>query len=233
MVEAIASAREQVLQTERLAAIGKMAAHVTHEVRNPLSSIALNLDLLHDELGANQEASQLLQAIEEEVERLSVLSNQYLSMARRRTPEIQMVDLKSLVESAVRFIRPELERHAIHINLLLESGDAAAYIDEGQIRQVLFNLLRNSREALTEGGQIWLCLERKAQGVRLVISDNGKGVPKDEVSRLFDPFFTTKAHGTGLGLAVTKQIIEAHGGELEYAERSGGGASFALRLPSA
>lgn len=233
MVDAISSAREQVLQTERLAAIGKMAAHVTHEVRNPLSSIALNLDLLHDELGANEEASFLLKAIEEEVERLSVLSTQYLSMARRRTPELQLVDLKGLIESALRFIGPELERHGIKVTPVLGSAERALLVDEAQIRQVIFNLLRNSREALTEGGHIWLHLEHKEKRLQLRVADNGAGVPPAEVAKLFDPFFTTKAHGTGLGLAVTKQIVEAHGGELSYGERIGGGASFTLSFPLA
>jgi nitrogen fixation/metabolism regulation signal transduction histidine kinase len=117
MVQAISEARERLLASERLAAIGKMAAHVTHEVRNPLSSIALNLDLLEEELGSSDpEVKNLLRAIGQEVQRLSGLSDQYLSMARRKAPEVEECDLGALVRSAVEFMKPEVERHGVELS---------------------------------------------------------------------------------------------------------------------
>jgi len=231
MVGAIAEARERLLASERLAAIGKMAAHVTHEVRNPLSSIALNLDLLEEELGADaKEARTLLRAIALEVQRLSVLSDQYLSMARRKAPELEEVDPTEMVQSAAAFMKRDLEKNHVELSVDVARDLPWVSADAAQIRQVLFNLLRNAREALVGGGHTWLRARAEGGGVVISVEDDGPGVPPERVPELFDPFFTTKDHGTGLGLAVTRQIVQAHGGRLDYKTRPGGGACFEFWL---
>lgn len=234
MVGAIAEARERLLASERLATIGKMAAHVTHEVRNPLSSIALNLELLEEELGHDaREARTLLRAIALEVQRLSVLSDQYLSMAKRKAPEIEDVDAAEMVQSAASFMKRDLEKNQVELTVLVDESLPWVQADPAQIRQVLFNLLRNAREAVAGGGHVWLRAQALEGGVLVSVEDDGPGVPAERVAELFDPFFTTKDHGTGLGLAVTRQIVQAHGGRLEYRTRSEGGAHFEFWLPSA
>lgn len=234
MVQAISDARERVLAAERLAAIGKMAAHVTHEVRNPLSSIALNLELLEEELThADPEVKHLLRAIEQEVERLSNLSDQYLSMARRKKPEVEECDLGALVRSAVDFMKPEVARHGVELSADIPAQLPWANVDQGQIRQVLFNLVRNAREAMPEGGRVLIRLAREADVLEVRVSDNGPGVAPERIEQLFDPFFTTKDHGTGLGLAVSRQILAAHGGRLEYWPIAPHGSAFLLLLPVA
>jgi signal transduction histidine kinase len=232
MVTAIADAREKVLATERLAAIGKMAAHVTHEVRNPLSSIALNLDLLEEELDTDAvEPRALLQAIGKEVARLSRLSDQYLSMARRKAPEFEESDLGSLVRASAEFMRAEVEGHGLRLSVNVEPNLPWVMADQGQIRQVIFNLIRNAREAMPEGGDIEVSVVSEQDSVVICVSDTGPGVPAEEVKQLFDPFFTTKSHGTGLGLAVTRQILTAHGGRLSYEAREPHGSIFSMVLP--
>lgn len=234
MVQAIAEARERLLATERLAAIGKMAAHVTHEVRNPLSSMALNLDLLEEELSADEhEARALVQAIGQEVARLSALSNQYLSMARRNAPELEQCDVGPIVAASAQFMRRDIERKRIDLAVALEPDLPWAEVDQGQIRQAIYNLLRNAGEAMPDGGHIWLAARAEHGEVVIEVADDGPGIPESEVDRLFDPFFTTKNHGTGLGLAVTRQIVAAHGGTLRYETRDTGGARFVIRLPAA
>lgn len=232
MVQAIYDARERLLASERLATIGKMAAHVTHEVRNPLSSIALNLDLLEEEIPPqNEEARSLVRAIFREVQRLSVLSDQYLSMARRKAPEMEECDVREMVTSATDFMRRDVERN--HIELTVSVADSLPWVlaDPAQLRQVLFNLVRNAREALSSEGNIWIWAGEEAGKVVIRVEDDGPGVsPGQRVEELFDPFYTTKDHGTGLGLAVTRQIVTAHGGQLRYREREGGGACFELTL---
>lgn len=231
MVGAIAEARERLLASERLATIGKMAAHVTHEVRNPLSSIALNLDLLEEELSPDaREAKALVRAIALEVQRLSVLSDQYLSMARRKAPELEEVDVTEVVSSAASFMKRDLEKN--HVDLAVDLADQLPWVqaDPAQVRQVLFNLLRNAREA--GASHVWLEAEANADGVLISVEDDGPGVPTERVEELFDPFFTTKDHGTGLGLAVTREIVRAHGGRLEYRTRPEGGAHFEFWLPA-
>ena len=231
MVQAIFEARERLLASERLAAIGKMAAHVTHEVRNPLSSIALNLELLEDEIDESKaEARNLVRAIGQEVQRLSGLSDQYLSMARRKAPDFEETDVGALIRSAADFMRRDLERHGVQLRFAIDEHLPWVSLDQGQIRQALFNLVRNAREAMVEGGEVKLSAHATSEAVTLSVADTGPGISDAEVTQLFDPFFTTKSHGTGLGLAVTRQIVQAHGAELLYRKNEPTGAVFEIRF---
>ncbi len=234
MVSAIARANEQLLASERLATIGKMAAHVTHEIRNPLSSIALNLELLEEELPASaDEANNLLRAIKAEVERLSGLSEQYLSVARQRPQEKRLEKLGDLVEEACEFVRRELMQAGITLELAIDRDvdELTLPVDEAQIRQALLNLLRNAREAMPQGGRVVVRLLKAAGGgLDLVVDDEGVGMPATTRERLFEPFFTTKQHGTGLGLAITRQIAEAHGGGISVEPREPKGTRIVLHL---
>ncbi len=236
MVSAIARANEQLLASERLATIGKMAAHVTHEIRNPLSSIALNLELLEEELPASaDEANNLLRAIKAEVERLSALSEQYLSVARQRPQPKQPEKLVEIVEEACEFVRRELNQAGVQLELAIEpeASELTLPLDEAQVRQALLNLLRNAREAMPHGGRVTVRVQRTESGLNLIVDDEGVGMPATTRARLFEPFFTTKQHGTGLGLAITRQIAEAHGGGISVEPREPRGTRIVLHLASA
>ena len=126
---------------------------------------------------------------------------------------------------------PELERAGLSSRVEVEEDLPAVDMDEGQIRQALVNLIRNAREALSEGGTIELLVKLDDGCVRVRVEDDGPGIPDDVRSSIFDPFYTTKRHGTGLGLAVTRSIVEAHGGELACLAREGGGTVFEIALP--
>jgi two-component system NtrC family sensor kinase len=234
MVSAIARANEQLLAAERLAAIGKMAAHVTHEIRNPLSSMALNVELLEDELGDQErEARTLLRAIGNEIERLTALSEQYLSVARRPAVRLEEENIAEVVREASDFIRPELERQNIGLLLTIEHDLPQLRADDAQLKQALFNLLRNAREAMPGGGTVTIAVRRgDANGIDIIIDDEGLGVAPDVRERLFEPFFTTKSHGTGLGLPITRQILEAHGGSIVCEPRQPCGTRFQIHLPA-
>jgi signal transduction histidine kinase len=234
MVAAIAQANEQLIAAERLATIGKMAAHVTHEIRNPLSSIALNLELLEEQVPkGDAEAHALFRAIGKEVERLSALSQQYLSFARRRAPVAELEDVGQIAVDAAEFVRPELEKHGVRVKLDVEAGLPEVPCDEAQLRQALFNLLRNAREAMPDGGLITLGVKRAGdQAILITVDDEGQGIEPAARARLFEPFFTTKAGGTGLGLAITQHIAVSHGGAISCDRAPGGrGTRFAIRLP--
>jgi two-component system, NtrC family, sensor kinase len=236
MVSAIARANEQLLSSERLATIGKMAAHVTHEIRNPLSSIALNLELLEEELPSGaDEANNLLRAIKAEVERLAALSEQYLSVARQTPQEKQPENLAEIVEEACEFVRRELAQAGVELRLALDpdAAELTLPLDEAQVRQALLNLLRNAREAMPSGGAVVVRLERADGGLDLIVDDEGVGMPATTRERLFEPFFTTKKHGTGLGLAITKQVAEAHGGGIRVEAREPHGTRIVLHLAGA
>lgn len=253
MVSAIARANEQLLASERLATIGKMAAHVTHEIRNPLSSIALNLELLDEELGApNEEARALVRAITKEVDRLSALSTQYLSVAKRQELRLEDENIGDIVREACDFVRADMARNGVELRLSIQPDLPAVKADEAQLKQALFNLLRNAREAMDKAidkardkagdrgqahasaGTIEVRLERGAAGgVLITVEDEGAGIKPAARARLFEPFFSTKSHGTGLGLAITRQIVQAHGGSISCEAREQRGTRFSIHLPEA
>lgn len=233
MVAAIAAMRERMLMTDRLATIGKMAAHVTHEVRNPLSSIALNIEMLEDEMSnVSEEARQLFAAIHKEVGRLTALTEQYLSIARHSSASIEQENLCEILRESVAFMKRDLLRKNVQIELSMPNHPMMLAVDEMQMRQVLFNLMRNAEEAMPEGGKVSIALEEELPGqISLSIQDEGKGIDPAFVESIFDPFVTTKQTGTGLGLAVTRQIVELHGGQIHCEQRTQGGARFVITLP--
>jgi two-component system NtrC family sensor kinase len=239
MVSAIGRANAELVQAERLAAIGKMAAHVTHEIRNPLSSMGLNIELLEEELAhaSNMsESRQLVRAIKREIDRLAELSEEYLRVARRPAPHLERESLADLVREVVEFVRPELAKANVVCAVEIDEPLPSVAFDEAQIRQALINLIRNAREATQPaGGQLWVKVRgsRDGTGVELVVDDNGSGIGDELREKVFDPFFTTKERGTGLGLAVTRQIVEAHGGTISCEARSPKGTRFFVHLPQA
>lgn len=236
MVSAVAKAQSRAVANERLAAIGKMAAHVTHEIRNPLSSIGLNIELLEEELASGEvgaEAKGLLGSITREVQRLEHLSEEYLRVARLPQPRMEADDLAGTVREIGKFARPEMERARCELSLDVPDGLPPVLFDEGQIRQAVLNVLRNAREAMGDGGRIDVTVRADGMSVVIAIEDRGGGIPEDIRARVFDPFFSTKGEGTGLGLAITRQIVEAHGGTLTCEPRDGGGTSFRIALPIA
>ncbi len=236
MVGAVGKAQSRAVANERLAAIGKMAAHVTHEIRNPLSSIGLNIELLEEELAGanvNAESKSLLSAITREVQRLEHLSEEYLRVARLPQPRMEADDLAAAVREITSFARPEVERAGCTLAVSIEDDTPPVLFDSGQIRQALLNVLRNAREAMADGGRIDVSVKAEGMSVVVAVEDRGGGIPEDIRARVFDPFFSTKGEGTGLGLAITRQIIEAHGGSLACEPREGGGTSFRMLLPIA
>jgi signal transduction histidine kinase len=235
MVAAIQRARAELVHAERLATIGKMAAHITHEIRNPLSSIGLNVELLEEEITGrgDKESAQLVAAIKGEVERLSRIAEQYLSVARRPRPHLEREQVEDLVRELLAFVRPELERAGVVSRIDTDSELPEIELDESQLRQALLNLIRNAREAMPRGGELAMAVRRAEGGVEIQIDDTGTGIPDDVRASVFDPFFTTKQRGTGLGLAVTREIIEAHGGVITCEPREETGTRFRILLPAA
>ncbi len=195
MVSAIARANEQLVAAERLATIGKMAAHVTHEIRNPLSSIALNLELLEEDLAnAGPEAQALLKAIGKEVDRLSALSGQYLAFARRQPLRFESEDVGEIVREAVDFVRREFAQHKVEITLRVEPELSRVNADEGQLKQAIFNLLRNAREAMPTGGEVTVSVVGAVGGgVDVTIDDEGVGID-EERARGSSSRFSRRSH---------------------------------------
>jgi signal transduction histidine kinase/HAMP domain-containing protein len=226
--------KARLIHTERLAAIGRMAAHVTHEVRNPLSSIGLNVEMLEEELeGTGPETVALMRAITREVDRLTGITEEYLRLARLPQPRLEPEDLGHLVRSVTSFIAREMEGSSVDVEVDVEDDLPLVALDEQQMRQALLNLLRNAREAMPDGGPIRVTAKRVGTEVRLTVEDEGEGIPEEQRTRIFDLFYTTKERGTGLGLPLTRQIVVAHGGQIRCEGGEDGGTIFELSFPVA
>jgi nitrogen fixation negative regulator NifL len=228
--------QRQVLQAERLATIGKMAAKVAHEIRNPLSSISLNAELLVDELdsyaGADtREAKNLLRAILDEVERVTSLTEEYLQFSRLPQAEFERADPNRVVEELAEFYREHLAQKNITWEHVLDSTIGEIPMDRMQIRRALMNLIRNAIEAMPRGGHLKVSTQKLQCGALISISDTGYGIDPETQDKIFDPFFTTKDMGTGLGLAITQQIVAEHKGRLVFRSEKGRGTTFSIMLP--
>jgi signal transduction histidine kinase len=214
--------------------MGKMAAHVTHEVRNPLSSIGLNVELLAEELAKSGPAVQApLRAIQREIDRLTGVTEEYLRLARLPAPRLEPEDLGAVATEVARFVDREMKAAGCAIELRVEPSLPLVAADEAQIRQSLLNLLRNAREATPGGGAITLSVRAIDDGVEIAVRDRGEGIPAERRGRLFDLFYSTKEGGTGLGLPLTQQIVVAHRGRIRCEDAPGGGTVFALWFPAA
>jgi signal transduction histidine kinase len=241
MGSAIQERERELVRTERLAAIGKMAAVITHEVRNPLSSIGLNTELLEEELGNLEdretgEARQLCRSIQSEVDRLTAITETYLHFARLPKPKLNSEVLNQIVQNLTDFERDPLMLRGVKLDVGLTPDLPQVTVDEGQIRQALLNLLRNAADAVSEigGGRVAVTTQRGADGsVQVVVEDDGPGIVEEMAGKIFDPFFSTKEGGTGLGLALTHQIVRDHSGTIAVESQPGRGARFIVSLPPA
>jgi len=235
MADAVEEREHRLVRSERLATVGKMAAQVTHEVRNPLASIGLYAELLGDEIAEAPEARRLVASISSEVDRLTEITETYLRFARLPQPKLEREDLGALVASVAEFARAELTQSRIALDLELPSAPVEVAADENQVRQALLNLIRNAREAMADGGRLRIAVGGSGPDGAAVISvtDSGPGIAPENLPKIFDPFFSTKTKGTGLGLALVQQIAVEHGGraEVESDPVGGKGTTFRLILP--
>jgi signal transduction histidine kinase len=235
---------EALLRSERLAAIGRIAAQITHEIRNPLSAIGLNAEELGERLretgggatagGAAGAAGAvaLCDAIAREVDRLAAVTEEYLRFARLPKPQLAETDVSEVVRDLIDFVRPELSAERVRLAAQLAPEVLTVLADQGQIRQLLLNLLRNAKEAMHGGGELRVATRLEGSWAVVEVRDSGPGIPAVRLARIFDPFFTTKERGTGLGLALSQEIAQEHGGDLTCQSQVGEGATFTLRLPA-
>jgi len=229
--------QNQILQSERLAIIGKMAAKVAHEIRNPLSSISLNAEMLQDEISAydcndTSEATSLLKSIIREIDRVSALTDEYLQFSRMPVSQPMKANFDELIRDMKESLEGELKQKKIDFIFRPASHPLRVRIDRGQFRRALLNIIRNAIEAMPHGGKIDIRAEQRNEKAILHIQDSGAGIPEEMVDKIFDPFFTTKDFGTGLGLAVTQQVVSEHGGQITCSSKLGSGTTFSIELPS-
>jgi signal transduction histidine kinase len=235
--EKLREQHEALLESERLATVGRMTSLITHELRNPLSSINLNADMLMEELiergidPDDPEVMPLLETIVDEVDHLHDITEEYLVYARLPSPELEVRDLTDVVHDLVDFHLGEWNRKGVSVAVDAPEEGLDVRVDPNHFRQALLNLVKNAIEASPEGASVEIALTRENDAGRIDIRDKGPGIPEDVRDDIFEPFFTTKSEGTGLGLAMTQQIVDEHDGTLDLSSTEGEGTTFSIRLP--
>jgi signal transduction histidine kinase len=233
-VETIAATRARLAQTEKLAALGQLATAIAHEVRNPLAVIRSAAQGIAETAPASDAAvRRACGFITDEIDRLSSVVTSLLAFARPPQLQPRAVAVPELLDRAATLAREELDARAIRLVRDTAPELPALRADPDLVCQVLLGLLANGAEAAGAGGEICLEAHPVDGRVELAVSDSGPGVPADLRDRVFEPFFTTRPRGTGLGLAVARQIVEAHGGQIAVADGPRGGARFTISLPAA
>jgi two-component system sensor histidine kinase HydH len=222
------------LRAEQLAAVGQLAASIAHEVRNPLTSIKLLVGAALNGRYPKGLSDTDLQVIHDEVGRLERKVQSLLDFARPLDSEPHTQNIAGIVHQVIDLVQERLRQQNVRLHLELPDKPLAAELDRDQFQGVLVNLIFNALDAMPGGGRLDVRLNCPAPGrLQLTVSDTGPGIDAAVADRLFTPFTSTKATGTGLGLSVSRRVVEAHGGQLTAANRDGGGACFTVTLPAA
>jgi two-component system NtrC family sensor kinase len=236
------TAQQKLIQADRLASLGQLAASVAHEINNPVSGV-LNLAMLMQRIlkddgipsGRIEEFRRYLGQVATETSRVGRIVSDLLSFSRRSKPQSAEADLNAIVTSTASLVYHKLELAGVAVDLDLADGLPAIRCDASQIQQVVMNLVLNGSEAIKGGGRLTVRTRTDPGAARVVleVTDTGSGIPPELLRKIFDPFFTTKEEGkgVGLGLAVVYGIVNAHGGEIEVATRVGEGSTFRVTLP--
>lgn len=229
-------AQAELVVAERMATVGKLSLKVAHEVRNPIAAIELNAELVGDlvrERGGEdmEEAATLVTAIREQVNALDAITEEYLAFARFPRPQYDEDSVNEMVAALVEFVRPVAARQGSTVEATTDQTVPPMAIDRTLLRQAILNLVKNGLEALGRGGKLTVSTRRVDDHVEIAIQDMGSGIAPDVGKRLFEQFFTTKPQGTGLGLYISRQIIEEHGGTLRWESAPGAGTTFTASLP--
>ena len=236
-------AHDHVLHVEKMASIGKMAAVVAHEVNNPLSGILTYAKLLRKWVGSGQaehekrdEAMQCLELIAAESRRCGDLVKNLLVLSRTAPMNVEPTDLQAVIDRCLLLVRHQLEMAGIHLQVQLADDLPRVPCDPAQMEQVLLALIMNAVDAMPRGGNLWIeaGMSDDEMEVKIQVRDDGVGIAPDVLSQIFEPFLTTKesGHGVGLGLAISRGIMERHNGHIDVASELGRGTTFTVTLPA-
>jgi two-component system sensor histidine kinase HydH len=227
--------QEKVRRSLRLASLGRLAAGVAHEIRNPLSSIRGFAQFFMQRFKGQEKDQQYASTMVKEVDRLNRVITELLDFAKPKEAHREPHSLEDILDHTLEVLRPEMAKKKIEAEKWYGNGLPLARVDRDQLSQAFLNLLLNSLESMGEGGKIRVGIGaakgEKEERIQVSIADTGKGIPPEDLGKVFEPFFSTKRKGTGLGLAIVHQIVEAHGGEIQVESKEGEGTTFRITLP--
>lgn len=225
----------RTIRAERLAELGTLTAGLAHEIKNPLSTIQLNLQLLQEDLPAESiggsRVHSRLRTVRQEASRLREILDDFLKYAGNLTLEREVADVNALVEELNDFFAPQAAASKVRLRFVSSGVPLQASLDPKLIKQALLNLMLNATQAMSGGGELMLAVEPKDGHVAISVTDTGPGIAADDLKRIFEAYYTTKKGGTGLGLPMTRRIVEEHGGTVVVQSELGRGTRFEIRLP--
>jgi signal transduction histidine kinase len=222
--------QDKLIQSEKLAALGKLTAGIAHEIRNPLTSIKVLIHSLAKKMTDAETKEKDIGVIEDEIERVNQIINRFLDFARPKEPEFSSVDINQALEQTINLVSGKVKEQNV---LLKKELSSLPHIqaDREQMKQVFLNLFLNALQAMPEGGRLRTKTTLKGQSIRIEIQDEGTGIPERIKNKLFEPFFTTKEEGIGLGLSMVKRIIDDHKGSIKVRNSHPQGTVFTINLP--
>ncbi len=223
-------------RAESLAALTTLTAGVAHEIKNPLASIGIHIELIRKTIGGRQtvsaaKVSENLEVIKEEVERLNRIVVDFLFAVRPMNAELQLEDPNPLVRELLEFLRFELEQAGIRVEVELLEPSPHFRLDAKYLKQALLNIVKNAIAAMPDGGTLRVATQRKGNTLQLKVSDTGVGIPEENLDKIFEPYFTTREFGSGLGLTLVYKIIKEHLGEVAVSSKPGEGTTVTLSFP--
>jgi len=227
---------EQTLESERLNALTLLAAGVAHEIGNPLNSLHIHLQLMERTVRTLQgetrrELEDSIKIARAEISRLDSIVTQFLRAIRPTRPQLHPENMNAIIEEAVRFFAPEIKDRDIVVDQELRSDLPMLELDRNQMKQALYNVIKNSLEAMNRRGILRIRSDMDDTHVLIRFSDTGGGISAENLSRVYEPYFTTKSTGSGLGLLIVRRIVREHGGELSIQSTDGKGLTLTIRLP--
>ncbi len=227
--------RRRARVTERLAELGTLTGGLAHEIKNPLSTVQLNLQLLAEDVSPDNPAysriANRLKTVQKETSRLRDILEDFLRFAGKIELDPKPADLKLLLEELVDFFTPQAAVQKARLRLKTPDGPLIAPIDAKLIQQAILNLLINALQAMPDGGELILGLAQRDGSAIIDVIDTGKGIPPEAIEKIFQAYYTSKKGGTGLGLAMARRIVQEHGGMLTVTSAVGKGSDFTIRLP--
>ena len=236
MAKALGQDPTQLVAAEKRDLLERLLARLAHEIRNPLSSLDIHVQLLEEDVGSlapglRSQLTSRLEIIHGELHRLESIVDHFLRLAGPSALDLEPVDLSKILTHVRELLRPEAAARQIELRTQLAESLPSLLADPVRLTQALLNLVINALQAVDQNGRIEIRAAASGSEILVEVQDNGPGIPTEKLPAIFDPYFTTKTEGSGLGLWIAQQIVTAHGGTLQAQNAAGGGALFAMRLP--